>query len=106
MPTQRRQASIMGSSFCPGASNWLPRLKPGQQLRAEREPENQYDVNAVALYTFQQKLGYVPRGLAAEIAPFMDTGHTVAVSKSRDPKFGGAGVIVVEWTTPDEEPWS
>jgi hypothetical protein len=103
MTFQERQASIMGSSFYPGASNHIPRLHPGQQLRVEREPTNKYDANAVSLYVFNQKLGHLPRGLAAEVAPLIDAGVTVTVHKSRDPRFGTSGVVVVRWETPDQE---
>lgn len=101
MGVQKRLASIMGSSFYPGASNWLPQLKPGQVLRVVREPTNAYDTNAIAVWVFQQQLGHLPRGLAAELAPFMDAGMPVKVHKSRDPRFGAAGVVVVTWETPD-----
>ncbi len=104
MPLQERQASIMGSSFYPGANVHIPRLRPGQQLRVEREPNNKYDANAVSLYIFNQKLGHLPRGLAAEIAPLIDAGVIVTVHKSRDPRFGTSGVVVVRWELPDEPP--
>lgn len=104
MPTQKRQASIVGSSFYPGAGNWIAKLRPGQPLRVVREPENPYDANAIAVYVFQQKLGHFPRGLAAEVAPFVDAGLDVTAWKSRDPRFGTAGVMVVQWETPDEPP--
>jgi hypothetical protein len=87
----------MGSSFYPGASNTIARLRAGQVLRAEREPTNKYDRNAVSVYFCNQKLGHFPRGFAAEIAPFMDAGNPVTVYKSQDPKFERVGVIVAQW---------
>ena len=104
MSLQEKQASIMGSSFYPGANNCIPRLKPGQQLRVDREPTNPHDRNAISLHIFNQKLGHLPRGLAAELAPLMDAGVTVNVTKSRDPRFGTSGVVVVRWEIPDEPP--
>lgn len=101
MAVEKRQVSIVGSTFYPGASNWIAKLGPGQQLRVEREPNNQYDANAVAVYIFQQKLGHFPRGFAAEVAPLMDAGHRLSATKSRDPRFAGSGVMVVEWEKPD-----
>ena len=101
MRTEKRQVSIVGSSFYPGASNWLPRLKPGQELRVEREPENPYDKNAISVHIFQQKLGHLPRGFAAEVAPLMDKGFALKAVKSRDPRFAGTGVLIVEWEKPD-----
>ncbi len=101
MATEKRQVSIVGSSFYPGAGQWLAKLAPGQQLRVEREPDNPYDANAIAVYIFQQKLGHFPRGFAAEVAPFMDAGRKLTANKSRDPRFAGTGVMVVEWELPD-----
>lgn len=101
MATEKRQVSIVGSSFYPGAGNWIAKLAPGQRLRVEREPNNQYDANAIAVYIFQQKLGHFPRGFAAEVAPLMDAGLKLTAIKSRDPRFAGSGVMVVEWELPD-----
>jgi len=101
MATEKRQVSIVGSSFYPGASEWLVRLAPGQPLRVEREPNNPYDANAISVHIFSQKLGHFPRGFAVEVAPLMDAGHKLAATKSRDPRFAGTGVMVVEWEKPD-----
>jgi hypothetical protein len=101
MAIEKRQVNIVGSSFQPGAGDWIAKMGPGQQLRVEREPNNQYDANAVALYIFQQKLRYFPRGFAAEVAPLIDAGYAIRATKSRDPRFAGSGVLVVEWEKPD-----
>lgn len=103
MATEKRQVSIVGSTFHPGAGNWIAKLPPGQQLRVEREPGNPYDANAIAVHIFQQKLGHFPRGFAAEVAPLMDAGYKLTAVKSRDPRFAGTGVMVVEWELPDVE---
>jgi hypothetical protein len=101
MTVEKRQVNIVGSSFQPGAGNWIAKLAPGQQLRVERERDNKYDADAVAVYIFQQKLGYFPRGFAAEVAPLMDAGYALSAIKSRNPAFAGTGVMVVEWEKPD-----
>lgn len=101
MSTEKRQVSIVGSSFYPGAGNWIAKLAPGQQLRVEREPQNEYDANAIAVWIFAQKLGHFPRGFAAEVAPLMDRGFKLSATKSRDPRFAGTGVMVIEWEKPD-----
>lgn len=103
MPTEKRQVSITGSSFYPGAGNWIAKLAPGQQLRVEREPNNPYDPNAVSVWIFQQKLGHFPRGFAAEVAPLIDAGFKLTAVKSRDPRFAGSGVLLVEWEKPDAQ---
>lgn len=97
MPTEKRQVSIVGSTFYPGAGDQWARMRPGQPLRAEREPNNEHDANAVSVHIFNQQLGHFPRGFAAEVAPLMDAGKKLTVWKSRDPRFGGSCVTVVEW---------
>ncbi len=99
MATEKRQISIVGSSFYPGASEHIARLRPGQPLHVEREPNNPYDANAISVHIFNQKLGHFPRGFAAEVAPLMDAGKKLTAWKSRDPRFGTSGVMVVEWET-------
>jgi hypothetical protein len=101
MKTEKRLSSIAGSSFQRGADVWIAKMAAGQQLRLAREPENPYDSNAVSVHIFQQHLGYLPRQFAAEIAPLIDGGYRVVAWKSRDPRFAGSGVIIVEWDRPD-----
>ena len=96
----QRDVSMVGSSFYPGASNWITRLKAGQGLRLEREPNNKFDKNAIAVFTFQQQLGYLPRGFAAEVAQWVDLGFKITAKKSA--KFPGTGVLTVEWETSDD----
>lgn len=91
----KKTCNIVGSSFHAGASNWIAKLHVGQKLRLEREPTNRFDPNAVAVYIFQQCLGYLSRGVAGEIAPIMDAGTTITASKS--PLHPGTGVIDLEW---------
>jgi hypothetical protein len=95
--SEKRQVSIVGSSFYPGATDIVVELRPGQPLRLEREPNNKYDANAIAVHYFNQKLGHVPRGFAAEVAPLIDKGCPIKAWMSRDPRFEGTGVMVVEW---------
>lgn len=101
MAEVKRVVSITGSSFHAGAGNWIAKMRAGQQLRLEREPNNQYDPNAISVHIFQQCLGYCPRGVAAELAPLMDAGTTVTAVKSFDPRFAGAGVMDLVWEIPD-----
>jgi hypothetical protein len=95
---QKRQVQIMGSPYYPGANGRILNMGPGQPLRAEREPDNAYDKNAVSVYIGRQKLGHFPRGFASEVAPLMDAGTAeMKVYKSNNIKFMGVGIIVVEW---------
>lgn len=101
MATVKRQVSIVGSGFYPGAGQAVLNLRAGQALRVVREPTNPYDVNAIAVHYFNQKLGHLPRGFAAEVAPIVDAGGKMSAWKSKDPRFAKTGVIVVEWEIPD-----
>lgn len=95
-------ANIVGSSFYPNAGNIIARLRPGAALVLKREPNNQYDKNAIAVYfNFSgnlTQLGHLSRGLAELLAPKLDQGTTVKVTKA--PIIGG--VITLEWDQPDE----
>ena len=50
----------------------INQLKPGLKLELKREPENQYDSKAIAVYFQQHKLGFIPRANNKVIANIMD----------------------------------
>lgn len=53
----------------------LKHLKPMDILLLSREPNNKYDDNAVLVLTAEAKdIGHLPREIAAEIAPELDSG--------------------------------
>jgi hypothetical protein len=54
-------------------------LRSGERLWAVREPDNEYDTNAVALYSAFGQVGYLPVAQAAMIAPVMDEGGGIEV---------------------------
>lgn len=59
------------------------RFSPGASVRLVREPSNEYDPNAVAVYaeTGKRKAGYVPKGQAKRLARMLDAGaDLVAIS--------------------------
>ena len=47
-------------------------LQPGDTLSVKREPENEYDQNAVAVYLGSIHIGYIERGQAAWLSPWLD----------------------------------
>jgi len=51
------------------------KLSHGQPLTLQREPHNQYDKRAVAVYWQGQKLGYVPRRENRVVSKMMDRGE-------------------------------
>jgi hypothetical protein len=100
MPVITRKSTIAGSSFHAGAGNIIMRLRGGETLWLKREPTNKYDANAIQVGMFGHVLGYVPRGLAAELAPKMDAGVTLTATKI--PIQGAA--IAIQFEEPEPVP--
>jgi hypothetical protein len=58
-------------------------FRPGVLVTVVREPENEHDGNAIAVYALgaRKKSGYVPRGYAKRLSKLLDAGaDMVAVS--------------------------
>lgn len=49
-------------------------LVVGSSLSMRREPNNKHDANAVSIYLGRSKIGFLPRGLAVEVASYLDCG--------------------------------
>jgi hypothetical protein len=67
----------------------------GAPLALRRDPGNEHDPNAIQVLAGQEQIGWVPRDLAAELAPELDAGRTwsaVALREQRasprDPRTG------------------
>ncbi len=72
--TDRFHTKLAGVTF-EGRQEVVARLQPGAPLRLERQPDNEYDPNACALYDpFGDQVGFLNRRLAAELAPLLDSG--------------------------------
>ena len=85
-------------------------VQPGAALRLERDPGNEHDPNAIRVLLGRGQLGWVPRELAAELAPKLDAGEPWSAvilreqrASPRDPRTGvtmllapAAGVELVE----------
>ena len=70
-------------------------LAPGSALELRREPGNEHDPDAVAVWAGGAQVGYVPRDLAAELAPELDAGRPWSAvvlreqrASPRDPRTG------------------
>jgi len=55
-------------------------LQVGLTLHLRREPSNEHDVNAVAVYFNDEQLGYVPRGENQVVAQMLDRGELLDAS--------------------------
>lgn len=64
--------SIIGTQFCEGANVILAELEDGAVVWLVREPTNQYDANAVAVYVDKTRVGYVPKKTNLVLAQFID----------------------------------
>lgn len=97
--------TIMGSSFLAGAGALIDKLKPNQPVVLLREPTNEHDPNAVKVMWGVRQLGWLPRGLAANIAPLMDSGINVIARKAPPlPKFGAyRGVLELAYIPPPSQ---
>jgi hypothetical protein len=70
-------------------------VAPGSRLELRRDPGNEHDPNAIAVYAAGAQAGWVPRELAAELAPKLDAGETWTAMvlreqrrSPRDPRHG------------------
>ncbi len=58
-----------------GRQGLVEQLCPGEPLRLERQPQNPYDTNAIALFDPRgDQIGFLNRRLAAALAPVVDSG--------------------------------
>jgi HIRAN domain len=70
-------------------------VTPGSRLELRRDPENEYDPNAIAVHAGSAQVGWVPREVAAELAPELDDGRPWSAlvlreqrRSPRDPRHG------------------
>jgi hypothetical protein len=60
---------------------------PGRALVLRRDADNEHDANAIAVETGAgELLGFVPRELAAELAPELDAGRPWSAVALREPR--------------------
>jgi hypothetical protein len=67
------QLTLVGASFRPkDAKEVLASLTEGDIVQLVREPDNQYDANAIQIHYDDAFIGFVAKHEAAVIAPDMD----------------------------------
>jgi hypothetical protein len=73
------RSTIVGTQYRgPEAVAELARLRPGDRLRLVREPENEHDPDAVAVYSGTMHIGYIPRGINRDVADRIMSADSVA----------------------------
>jgi hypothetical protein len=56
-----------------GSEAIVAALETGAVVLLVREPDNQYDVNAIAVWVDDKKIGYIPKKQNAAVAAFIDS---------------------------------
>lgn len=83
-----RISKIVGLQFRKGAKNRVAAFEGGEVLWLSREPDNQYDVNAIQVFEATLDadnnrargeffFGYIPKEEAMLLAPIMDAGADI-----------------------------
>ena len=67
--------NIAGFTFWDGYMAF-DKLRAGVELLLQREEDNRYDPQAVAIYLGDFKLGYIPRENNSMVSKFLDLGYT------------------------------
>ena len=65
---------VAGTTHCPKIDEVFPHLEKGLVLRMQRQPQNEHDKNAIAIYYKDMRVGWVPRELNLIISRLMDAG--------------------------------
>jgi hypothetical protein len=77
-----QESPVAGYQFYGGDWVWSS-LAVGAGLKLVREPDNEHDPNAVAVYFHDEQLGYVPRVENTAIAQMLDRGEHLEASISK-----------------------
>lgn len=71
-----KRIKLSGTAFN-GRNDRIDRINIDDIVQLVREPNNKYDVNAIDVRNHKGSLGYIPKKLAAILAPMMDAGNLV-----------------------------
>jgi hypothetical protein len=87
-------------NLVPGAHAVVQRLRQGVTLQLARDPTDTYDPNAIMVIallppTRRVKIGYLPVGLAEELAPLLDAGLNIIARKAPNPLYGVCQVAYI-----------
>ncbi len=65
---------VAGTTFCEQIKEIEPQIVPTKVLTMKREPHNQHDAFAIAIYCDDVKIGYVPADMNLVCSRLMDAG--------------------------------
>jgi hypothetical protein len=88
--------NVRGSKYYTAAIR-ASRLSPGSHVELRREPDNEYDRNAVAIAGSGGTLGYFNKAMAARLAKLLDSGQEfeAIVTQVIDSDDGGTMKVLV-----------
>lgn len=92
--------AIARINLIPGAHAIVERLRGGQTLLLYRDPKDQFDPDHAIMVVVpapgsKRKVGYLPSGLAKELAPLMDAGVNIIARKAPNPLYGVCQVAYI-----------
>jgi hypothetical protein len=67
-----KQYSIVGQQFTGVSEAFMMNLQSGTEVLLVREPTNEFDPMAIAVYVDRQKIGYIPKKQNKVLAQFID----------------------------------
>jgi hypothetical protein len=80
-----RVAGVAGAGRHHAAALESDAAAPGRPLELRRDPQNEHDANAIAVHAGDgDQVGWVPREIAAELAPDLDAGRSWAAVVLRE----------------------
>jgi hypothetical protein len=82
-PVDMRVVGVTFHKSYPKIAYWLADLPRKAKARLVREPDNQYDPNAIGVWVGKHQLGHIDRYMARKLAPEMDRGNTWRVRVDR-----------------------
>jgi len=96
-------------NLIPGAHAIVKRLRQGVSLQLARDPNDRHDPNAIMVIVTMPpakkiKIGYLPLGLAKELAPLMDAGLNIIARKAPNPLEGVCQVAYIPPAQPAPPP--
>ena len=65
---------VAGTSFCEQIEEIVPKLAEGTVLKMIRDPKNEHDEMAIAIYYDSVRIGWIPAELNEVISRLMDAG--------------------------------
>lgn len=77
------ECHVAGTNFRPGIADLEPALTAGAKLKLQREPRNEFDQSAIAIYDAENnKLGYIPKTKNEVLAKLLDAGKNLSAKLS------------------------